>query len=541
MGAAGGALTAAADSTAENSVTEPDPVAEHAPGDARSRDVTLLACVLVVAVAGLVYELIAGTLTTYLLGNSVMVFSLVIGVFLASMGAGAYVAKYIEHQLVRALIIAELALAAVGGLSALALFGAYAGLGEGYVVVLGAVCVVIGMLVGVEIPLLVRILERRGNVRVVVSHVLALDYVGALLGSVLFPLVLLPFLGLVRSAALFGLLNLAVAVLALRVFRTEVRGGGLRLIAALLGVVLVTVLWTGGAATSWLEDQLYEDTVLRSEQTPYQRIVLTRWRDDLRLYLGGNLQFSSVDEYRYHEPLVHPAMSSVEDPARVLVLGGGDGLGVREVLRHPSVRSVDLVDLDPAITRMATQDSLLRALNEDALADPRVTIHNADALRFLERTDRRWDVVIMDLPDPNDDGLSRLYSVGAFRLALRRLNDGGALVTQATSPFFAPEAFWCIVETIEEAVAGTAVPRSVRPLHALVPSFGEWGFVLVSAQDPRATKLADMPLRFLTPEVLDSLFTFPADLGRRDVAVNRLADARLARYYRRGWVRFRGP
>lgn len=522
-------------------MTDQDPVVEPPGDNARSRDLTLLACVLVVAVAGLVYELIAGTLTTYLLGNSVTVFSLVIGVFLASMGGGAYLAKYIGKQLVRALIVAELALAGVGGLSALALFGAYAGLGDGYIVVLGAVCVVIGMLVGVEIPLLLRILERRGNVRVVVSHVLALDYAGALLGSVLFPLVLLPFLGLVRSAALFGLLNLAVAALALRVFRNEVRGAGLRLVAAALGVVLVTVLWTGGSATSWLEDQLYEDNVLRSEQTPYQRIVLTRWRDDLRLYLGGNLQFSSIDEYRYHEPLVHPAMSAVDAPARILVLGGGDGLGVREVLRHPSVRSVDLVDLDPAITRMATEDSLLRALNKDSLSDPRVTVHNADALRFLEKTDRRWDVVIMDLPDPNDDGLSRLYSVGAFRLALRRLKDGGALVTQATSPFFAPEAFWCIVETIEAAVASTEVARSVRPLHAVVPSFGEWGFVLVSEREPKASAFAELPLRFLTPEVLDSLFVFPADLERRDVTVNRLADARLARYYRRGWVRFRGP
>jgi spermidine synthase len=507
----------------------------------RTREVTLLACVLVVAVAGLVYELIAGTLTTYLLGNSVTVFSLVIGVFLASMGLGAFVAKYVEGQLVRTLIVAELALAGVGGLSALALFAAYAGLGDGYIVVLGAICIVIGMLVGVEIPLLVRILERRGNVRVAISHVLALDYVGALLGSVLFPLVLLPFLGLVRSAALFGLLNLAVAVLALRIFRDEVDSRPLRPIALALGVVLTTVLWTGGAATSWLEDQLYEDTVLRSEQTPYQRIVITRWRDDLRLYLGGNLQFSSVDEYRYHETLVHPAMATVESPASVLILGGGDGLAVREVLRHPSVRNVDLVDLDPAITRLAATDPMLRALNEGALDDPRVTTHNADALRFLEQATGRWDLVIMDLPDPNDDGLSRLYSVGAFRLALRRLTDRGSLVTQATSPFFAPEAFWCIVETIEAAVASSPVARSVRPLHALVPSFGEWGFVLVSAQAPQPQALADLPLRFLKPDTLDSLFVFPADLSRRDVEVNHLADARLARYYRRGWVRFRGP
>ncbi len=507
----------------------------------RSRELALLACVLVVAVAGLVYELIAGTLSTYLLGNSVMVFSLVIGIFLASMGLGAFLAKYVEEKLVQALIVAEIALAGIGGLSALLLFAAYAAVGDGYPVVLGALCITIGALVGVEIPLLLRILEKRVEVRVVVSHVLALDYVGALLGSVLFPLLFLPHLGLVRSSALFGLLNLLVAAVALRIFRDEVPHRTLRTVTGGLALVLSGVLWTGGEATTWLEDQLYEDHVLLSKQTPYQRIVLTRWRDDTRLYLDGNLQLSSSDEYRYHETLVHPAMSTIDNPTRVLVLGGGDGMVVREVLRHPTVRHVDLVDLDPEITRLAREDRLLRELNEGALDDPRVQIHHADALRFLEQTRDSWDLVIMDLPDPNDDGLSRLYSVGAFRIALQRLTDRGALVTQATSPFFAPEAFWCIVKTIEEAVASSPTLREVRPLHAHVPSFGEWGFVMASRRTPRVEPLVDLSLRFLGSEQLVALQTFPTDLSRVEVEVNRLSDARLARYYRRGWTRFRGP
>ncbi len=508
---------------------------------ARSRELALLACVLVVAVAGLVYELIAGTLSTYLLGNSVVVFSLVIGIFLASMGLGAFLAKYVEEELVRALIVAEIALAGIGGLSALLLFAAYAAVGDGYPVVLGALCITIGSLVGVEIPLLLRILEKRVEVRVVVSHVLALDYVGALLGSVLFPLLFLPYLGLIRSSALFGLLNLLVAAVALRIFRDEVPQRALGMVVAVLAVLLSGVLWTGGEATTWLEDQLYEDNVLLSKQTPYQRIVLTRWRNDTRLYLDGNLQLSSSDEYRYHETLVHPAMSTIDGPTRVLVLGGGDGMVVREVLRHPTVHHVDLVDLDPEITRLAQEDHLLRALNEGKLDDPRVQIHHADALRFLEQARDSWDLVIMDLPDPNDDGLSRLYSVGAFRLALRRLTDRGALVTQATSPFFAPEAFWCIVETIEEAVASGPTLRKVRPMHVHVPSFGEWGFVMASRRKPRVEPLADLSLRFLGPEQLGAIQAFPADLSRVEVEVNRLSDARLARYYRRGWTRFRGP
>ena len=491
--------------------------------------------------AGLIYELVAGTLSTYLLGGSVVVFSLVIGLFLFAMGMGAFAAQWIHGQLERRFVEAELALGLLGGSSALGLFWSFAFFDEGYTIALVAVCLVVGALVGVEIPLLLRILEKRVEVRVAVSHVLALDYVGALAGSLVFPLLLLPWLGAVRAAALVGMLNLAVAGLGLWWLGDRIPNR--RSLWGIAGIGLAwlgTVLVTGARTTTWIEDQLYQDQVVYAESTPYQRIVVTRWRQDIRLYLDGHLQFSSVDEYRYHEALVHPAMTAAGAPRRVLILGGGDGMATREVLKHDTVQQLDLVDLDPTLTSLFTRQQDLARLSGQALADPKVTLHHEDAVTFLDQTQERWDVIIMDLPDPNDAGLSGLYSEATFRLAGARLAEHGSLVTQATSPFFAPEAFWCIETTMRAAMSRATAPRVITPYHVHVPSFGEWGFVMATNHPVSPADLVpDVPVRFLDEAAATGMLAFPADLGRRDVEVNRLEDAALARYYERGWRSFR--
>ena len=501
----------------------------------RARGILLLGSVFAVAAAGLVYELIAGTLSTYLMGSSVLVFSLVIGLFLSAMGLGAWLAQFVRTELVRAFVLAEIVLGLVGGLSALGLFAAFAS-GASYQVSVFVVSVIIGALVGLEIPLLLRILEKTVDVRVAVSHVLALDYVGALAGSVLFPLLLLPHLGLVRSSALLGLLNVAVAFLAVWILGSEIaRRSQLIVGGGLVGVVLIGVLIGGGRATTWLEDRLYSDPVVVARSTSYQRMVVTRWRDDVRLYLDGHLQFSAADEYRYHEALVHPAMAAVETPAQVLILGGGDGLAIREVLRWEAVKRVVLVDLDPEVTELFTNNDALAKLNQGALRDPRVQVVHGDAVQHLEQTADRYDVILMDLPDPNDAQLARLYALPTFRLAKRRLREGGALVTQATSPYYAREAFWCIAATMRAAFG------TVEPYHAHVPSFGEWGWVLTrsgSGELQVPTEVAEQ-LRFLDDDALEAMFRFPADLEEPDgIEVNRLADAKLARYYTKGWRRW---
>lgn len=507
---------------------------------ARAREIVLLASVFGVALAGLVYELIAGTLSTYLLGSSVTVFSLVIGGFLFAMGLGAFLAKYVPDERAAATFVAaELLVAAIGGGSGLMLLASFTVVGAGYGVVLAVVCLLVGALVGIEIPLLLRILERRVEVRVAVSHVLALDYVGALVGSVAFPLVLLPWLGTVRSAALLGLLNVGVGLAALSVLDVP-RRRGLLLAGLGIAVGLAGLLATGGGVTTWLEDRLYEDEIVLTRTTPYQRVIVTRWRDDVRLYVEGHLQFSTADEYRYHEVLVHPAMAAAKSPRRVLVLGGGDGLALQRVWQHPDVGEVDLVDLDGELVELFRDHPQLRTLHRGALSDPRVRLHHDDAVRFLERTDQRYDVIVMDLPDPNDAGLARLYAASTMRLALRRLTDDGALVTQATSPFYAPDAFWCIVRTLEAAVAAGPVPRAVHPAHVHVPSFGEWGFAMVTREGvvPAALPVPD-DTRFLSAAGMPALWVFPPDLAPRDVEVNRLESAVLASYYRQGWAGFR--
>ena len=255
--------------------------------------------VFFVAAAGLVYELIAGTLATYLLGSSVTVFSIVIGVFLAAMGLGAWLAQFARDSLTTWFVRAELLLALVGGLSALLLFVAYVVSQQGFIVVLGLVSVTIGALVGLEIPILLRIVESGSTVRLAVSRVLAVDYVGALLGSILFPLVLLPYMGLVRTAALLGLVNLAVAFVAMRLMADSLRGRrAMQAWGVIIGVVLSVVFATAGHTTSWAEDQLYDDPIVLAQTTPYQRMVVTQWRNDTRLYLNGHLQFSTDDEHR---------------------------------------------------------------------------------------------------------------------------------------------------------------------------------------------------------------------------------------------------
>ncbi len=500
----------------------------------------LLLSVFVVAACGLAYELLAGSLSTYLLGNSVMQFSLVIGLFLSAMGVGSFLSRFVTRRLLRTFILAEIAVGAVGGASALVLFFAFSML-DTYLPLLIGLSLVIGSLVGLEIPLLVRIVRAQGSLRAALGNVLALDYLGALAASLLFPLLLLPWLGLVRAGFFFGLLNLAVAVVGLVVFRHQLaHRGRLELLAAVVGLGLLLGLLSGGRATTWLEDAVYEDEVLWAETTPYQRLVLTRWRDDIRLFIDGNIQFSSADEFRYHEALVHPAMGLLQRPQRVLLLGAGDGMAAREVLKYPQVEQIDLVDLDPAMTRLFATRPMLVELNEGALSDPKVQVHNADAQLFLEQSDRRWDLIVMDLPDPNNESLGKLYTRSFFRLAAKHLTPRGILVTQATSPFYATDAYWCIFNTL----AATTLTGELGRLHVVgyhvnVPSFGEWGFAMASPQPlhPEHSALR-VPTRFLTPELLPTLFVFAKDIAHRDTPINRLGNQILVKLYESGYRRY---
>jgi spermidine synthase len=453
----------------------------------------------------------------------------VIGTYLFAMGIGSYLSRHVGRGLVAKFVVIELMVGLIGGSSAAALFFVFAYLPT-FRVVLYFLVMVVGVLVGLEIPLLLRILKDRLQFKDLVSEVLTFDYLGALIASLLFPLVLAPKLGLVRTCFLFGILNAVVAGWTAWTFRTEIPQ--VRSLAR--QVVVVTLLLLvgfvyGERLTASAEEGLYSDEVVFAQQTPYQRIVLTHWRDDLRLFLNGHLQFSSRDEYRYHETLVHPGLGALARPRTVLVLGGGDGLAVREILKYSSVEQVTLVDLDPAMTRLFTYNPMLARLNGGSLADRRVQVVNADAYVWLAEQPGTFDFAVVDFPDPTNYSLGKLYTTAFYRLLSRHLGEHGAAVIQATSPLFAKQSFWCIVKTVESA--GLAA----TPYHAYVPSFGEWGFVIASKRpyEPPAEYVDG--LRFLSAATAADLFRFPKDMTEVAAEVNHLNNQVLVQYYDSEW------
>lgn len=488
----------------------------------------LLASTLVIAACGLVYELVAGAVASYLIGDALTQFSTVIGTYLFAMGIGAYLCQYLRRDLLARFIHIELLVGVLGGYSALALFWAY-GAGLAFAPLLYALVALIGILVGLEIPLLLRLLREELAFEQLVSRVLSFDYLGALLASLVFPLWAVPRLGLTRTSLVFGLVNVAVAAVTWYLFRRRLRGarlwGPTLASALLLGTGLVfTERWQQLA-----ERELYPEPVVYAEQSRYQRLVLTQRGPHVSLYLNGHLQFNARDEHRYHESLVHPAAGFVRAPRTALVLGGGDGLAVRELLRYPGIESITLVDLDARVTALARTQPKLVALNRGALDDARVRVVNADAWRWLETQPARFDLIVADFPDPGNFALGKLYSLPFYRLLAAHLAPGGAIAVQATSPLFARAAYWCTVATLE------ATGLTVTPYHVTVPSFGEWGFVLASDRPYVRPHALPGGLRYLTPETLPGLFAFSPDLARVPVEVNRLDNQIIVQYYDRAW------
>jgi spermidine synthase len=491
--------------------------------------VVLFISVFLIAACGLIYELIAGTLASYLLGDSVFQFSTIIGSYLFAMGIGSFLSRFLRRGLVARFISIELMVGLVGGFSSSLLFLAFA-YTQAFRLVLYLVVLLVGTLVGLEIPLLMRILRERFQFRELVSHVLTFDYLGALGASLLFPILLVPKLGLVRSALLFGILNAAVALWSTYLFREQLgQAAAMRVSCFAVLAILVGGTLLADRISAAADNNLYADEVIFSRNTRYQRIVLTKWKDDLRLFLNSHLQFSSRDEYRYHEALVHPGLASLPGARRVLVLGGGDGLAVRELLRYPSLESIKLVDLDPEMTVLFSTHPVLSGLNGHSLTNPKVHVLNADAFPWLDGTTEQFDFIVVDFPDPTSYSLGKLYTTAFYRLMSKHLGRNGLAVVQSTSPLFARQSYWCIAETLKQAGFKT------YPYHLYVPSFGEWGFVLAGFEQYEQPEQLPSGLRFLSARNLPELFVFPNDMLPVPVEANRLNDQILVRYYEREW------
>jgi spermidine synthase len=491
--------------------------------------ILLFISVLLISACGLIYELIAGTLASYLVGDSVFQFSTIIGSYLFAMGIGSALSRYIHRGLVHRFIWIELMVGLIGGFSSALLFLAFA-YTQAFGLLMYSLVTVIGVLVGLEIPLLMRIVRDRFDFRDTIAHVLTFDYIGALGASLLFPIILVPKLGLVRSAMMFGVINAAVALWSTFLFAPQLSAKRmLRALSVIVLVALCTGMVNARRITAAAEDNIYADEIIFARDTRYQHIVLTRFKDDVRLFLNSHLQFSSRDEYRYHEALVHPGLSAIPVPRHVLVLGGGDGLAIREILKYPQIERITLVDLDPEMTRIFSTNPMLTALNKKSFLDPKVHVINADAFPWIDQTNDSFDFIVIDFPDPTNYSLGKLYTTAFYRAVERHLSDQGFLVVQSTSPMFARDSFWCIAETLKQTGLKT------YPYHVYVPSFGEWGFVLAGAHEFQPPTSLPEGLRFLSVSTLPTLFQFPPDMAPMQVPSNHLNDQVLVRMYDNDW------
>ncbi|MBD0861599.1 polyamine aminopropyltransferase [Gordonia sp. zg691] len=533
------------DATGEPAAEASDAAASDAPVDAlaarpRFARTALLAVVFVCAACGLVYELALVSLGSFLIGNTATQASIVLAVMVFAMGIGSLAAKPLQPHSVTSFAVIELLLALLGGLSVMALYAAFAYL-ELYTPALIVVAFVLGLLIGAEIPLLMVLLQRirRQEAGAAVADMFAVDYIGALIGGLCFPFLLLPFFGQLRGALVVGLVNAAAGCfLVFVIFRKSLRRTQLVLLsAAAIGVVAALI--AGLALSSRFEvtarQALYRDPIVAAQRSAYQDIVITESRNgagaDTRLYLNGDLQFSSVDEHRYHEALVHPAMAGRH--SSVLVLGGGDGLALREVLTYPGATDVTLVELDAEMIRLARTDSRLTALNRGSMTSPRADVVTADAFNWLRGSDERFDVIVVDMPDPDDSATAKLYSTEFYAMVRAHLAPGGRVVVQAGSPYFAPKSFWCIASTMRAA----GLPAT--PYHVDVPAFGDWGFHLAGTDGP-VTPMVDAPtpLRFLSPEQLGAATVFPIDRQPLDLPPSTLMDPRILRYAQGEWATY---
>lgn len=498
---------------------------------------------IVTGAAGLVYEYILSTTNTYLLGNSILQFSITIGIMCLLMGVGSYVQKYIEVRMVEAFVFAELLLVLLGGFAPIALHWIYSITPENYSWMMIVYVCLIGFLIGIEIPLIIKINQHfTKNLGNNIAGTWAWDYVGGALGVVGWVVLLVYNIPLTYISFIVAGSNIVAAIVALCFFwrrglMQSHRSGVMTAAATVLVLLLMAAGLTKVDVWSKIADQkLYENPIVFQEQTRYQQIVMTEASDldspsgkTYELFLNGNKQFNSKDEAIYHELLVHPAMNLAAAHENVLVLGGGDGMAMREILKYPEVRNVTLVDLDPGMIELARSNPLLVDLNKNAFSDARVheslvtgvqatgeqkeirmetgqvasvtcdesvaandsrqvacegvpetksigsvDIFTIDADKFVSQNNGPWDVVVVDLPDPNSVELAKLYSLEFYKKIKQNMAADGIVVVQSTSPYHAKETYLSILRTMAAAGLG------VVPYHENVPSFGDWGWIIGS-------------------------------------------------------------
>lgn len=548
----------------------------------RSREsMVLYVAMFVMGACGIAYEYTISKIASDLLGNSVRQWAIIIGVMMFFMGVGSDVQKYVsDRNLFDKFIIAEIILGLAGGFSPIILLFFFGTFPSHYILVQYFFIIIIGLLIGFEIPLLTRINQTyTTELKLNIGGVLQMDYIGSLCGALLWVFWLPKFFIMTQAAFVLGSFNVFVAGCTLFYFRNLVTGK--RTITAFVLIslaVLISGLIMAKQWTSYAEQYLYRDRIVFSRTSAYQHIVLTESKaGDICCYINGHLQFNSFDEYIYHENLVHPAFAIAPNRKKILVLGGGDGLAVREILKYPEVESITLCDLDPMMTDLAGQNPYFTGLNQNSLQNAKLTllqnhalipdgqekirvlnqkqpytsalgdvatvnIINLDAALFVEQISGLYDIIIIDFPDPNTPELSKLYSKKFYSHIAKKLSATGIMVQQATSPVQAREAFLCIGRSMRDS------GLSVIPFHDNVPSFGEWGWwiggkrEMISEENLReklkSIQKLEVAVRYLTPALIRASLQFGKDqLATSHTDINTVMSNRLYDYYIEGWQR----
>lgn len=549
--------------------------ASHGPTKRTHRGIIYL-MTFIMGSCGIAYEYTFSKLSSDLMGNSVRQWAVTIGLMMFFMGIGSDVQKYLKDRgLFDKFILFEIVLGLVGGFGPIVLLQVFGALRDHYVVFQYAFTIAVGFLIGLEIPILTRLNEAyTPQLRVNVGGVLRMDYIGAFIGALAWVFVLPLMFSLTQMGFVLGLLNLLTAGLALWYFyHLSVQK------ALLTGFLAASVLFLSvglGWAPVWTrqaEQRLYLDRIIFSHTTTYQHIVLTQSHSkEIYCYINGNTQFSSVDEFIYHEFLVHPAMLIAPRRTHVLVLGGGDGLAVREILKYDDVQSVTVVDIDPEMTRLARDNPILAELNHHSLRSAKVKIVDnhalidagtqtiytqdqthlfqgeyepvaevslvhLDAVAFVDQVQGHYDVIILDFPDPNNLELAKLYSKGFYMNVADKLSKYGIIVQQSTSPIHAKQAFLCIGRTLQ------AAGFHAVPYHENVPVFGEWGWWLAGKADAtsvdelkhKLTGISEIPVavKYLTPELISASLVFgKGGLDTAETEINTIINNAIYGYYR---------
>lgn len=501
----------------------------------------LMVAIFATGLSGIVAEYTLATLATYFLGDSVFQWTIILSIMLFAMGFGSRISKYIEKNILESFIAIEFLLSLLTAGCVMITYST-AALTDHTNLIIYSFSILIGLLIGMEIPLVTRINNHYEDLKTNISSVMEKDYYGSLIGGLFFAFIGLKYLHLTYTPFLMGGINFTVAIILYVKLKKLVKPEfiwKLNTFCSFSGVLLIAGLYYVEPIVIFGEQSRYEDKVVFSKQTKYQQITVTEWQNTYTLYLNNSKQLSTFDEWLYHEPLVHPAIGITKGPIDVLIMGAGDGCAIREALKHERVNSITLVDLDPDMTDVGANHPIFKELNHSAFQHPKVKVINADAFNYLKDTQDKFDVMIVDFPDPRTVELNRLYTKEFYRICEKKLRPNGSIITQAGSPYYATRAFKTIEHTMQAAGFNTL------PIHNQVLSLGQWGWILAHKKmDTEAIKtslwnmdLEGLDTKWLNEEALLHISSFGKDLillDTTDLSVNSIHNPVLYQYYEAG-------